>query len=246
MSINGDPVFGINSFGTSGGVAPAARWNSNNNINNNQILNVYSPNTALCASIQLTNGANTDWTITGNSIYWTNTKTSTAAAADYYYGIRITGGNGVNFNISNNFIGGTAVNCGGSAMTISNSTFGNKISAIDINTATSGTASSLQGNTIANISFLTNSNKSSAPFVFSGIVIESGLVNIGTVAGNTIGSNSSMGSISIGTAATGAGGVACGIAVLGASSNATISNNQVSGIFMNNSSGTHSISFFRY
>lgn len=243
-SSGGDPVFGINSFGMNGGVAPAAQWNSNNVISNNQIINIYSPNTALCAAIQLTNGANTDWTITGNSIFWSTTKTSTLAAADYFYGIRITGGNGVNFNISNNFIGGTSANCGGTAMTVSNNTFGNKICAIDLNLATTGTASSVQGNTVANISLNTNSNKSTAPFVFSGIMVESGLVNIGTITGNTIGSSATFGSISIATAATAAAGAVCGIAIQGVSSTATLSNNQVSGFNLTNSSGTHALNFF--
>ncbi len=239
-SISGDPIFGINSFGSSGAIA---RWNSNNSVIGNQIVNVYSPATALCAAIQLTNGANTVWNISNNSIYWTNNKSSTAATADYFYGIRITGGNGANFTISGNFIGGTAVNCGGTPMTISNNTFGNKISAIDINTSTVGIASSIQGNTIANIALATNSNKSTAPFIFSGIIV-SGLVNIGNLTANTIGSNLIAGSISVTTSATGAGGTVCGIGVQGASSNCNIANNVVSGISLLNGTGTRTMSFY--
>ena len=240
-SNSGDPAFGINSFGT-----PAAvPRNSNNTISNNQLLNIYSPTTALTAAIQLTNGGNSDWTITGNSIYWTTTKTSTLAAADYFYGIRITGGSGSNYNISNNFIGGMAANCGGSAMAITNNTFGNKICGIYLNIATTGTASSIQGNTIANIALNTNSNKSTASFVFSGIVIEAGLANVGTITGNTIGSTSSTGSIVISSSAVNAGGVVCGITVGGLSSNVNIANNSISGITLNNSGATNrSVSFF--
>ncbi len=243
-SINGDPLFGINSFGSSGGIAPAARWNSNNTIDGNQIINVYSPNRAICAAIQLTNASNTSWTIHSNNIYWTATKASTSAVADYFYGIRITGGNGENFIIHSNYIGGTAINCGGTAMTINNTTFGNKISGIYINSSNAGIASTIQGNTIANILLRTNSSKATSPYVFSGIMVDQGQVNIGTNAGNLIGSNSVNGSITV-SVASNSGGVVTGIATAGTGTITAIANNQVSGVtIMNPTSSAIFVNFY--
>jgi hypothetical protein len=229
-SINGDPIFGINSFGTSGGVAPAARWNSNNTINNNQVINVFAPFRAICAAIQLTNGSNTSWSIHNNSMYWTTNKTTTSAVIDYVYGIRITGGNGENFNIHSNYFGGTAALGLGTPMTIANNTFGNKISAIYINSSNSGVTSQINNNTVTNISLNTNSSKATSPYVFSGIMVDQGLVNL---SGNLVGSTTNTGNITV-TVVTNSSGIVTGIATGGAGTNTNISTNTVCGITVAN------------
>ncbi|MEO5674775.1 MAG: hypothetical protein ABIQ74_09015, partial [Chitinophagales bacterium] len=242
-SSNGYPIFGISSKGTSG---LQSKWNSNNTVTNNQIINTVNLNgtfTAYGSGIQLTNAANTDWTISGNSFYFTSPVTSTAANNNY--GIRITGGNGFNFLISGNYFGGTAQYCGGTPMTFANDDRGNKYCGIDVNVASSGTATSIQGNTISNIVLNTNSNANTLPGVCAGIAVEGGLVLIGTVTGNIVGSNTVNGSLTVNTAATSTTvqGAAYGITILSPST-FTISNNQVSGITLFPTLNSNAISFY--
>jgi hypothetical protein len=138
--------------------------------------------------------------------------------------------------ISSNYIGGTLANCGGSALTFTNTSFGNKFCGININTSNSGAASSIQGNTISNIAISSNSSQATSPYIFSGISIDGGLVNVGTSASNIIGSASSPGNIAV-TVATNAGGYVVGIASSGISSTTpVISNNVISGITVANPS----------
>ena len=62
------------------------------------------------------------------------------------------------------------------------------------------TATSVQGNTIANIVWRSSSSATTLPGVWSGIYVAAGNVNVGTVTGNTIGSSTGTGSISVTTA----------------------------------------------
>ncbi|MBX7140573.1 MAG: T9SS type A sorting domain-containing protein [Chitinophagales bacterium] len=243
-SSGGNPMNGIISYGTSG--TPSAKWNSSNTVTNCQIANFYADGSTVTSAcgIYLTQGANTDWTITNNSFYWTTSKTT--VAANEHYGVRISGGNGNNFVITGNYFGGSSANCGGSAMTFSSSARGNKFCAIRVNVATSGTATSIQGNTVANISLATSSTASTLPYVFCGIAVESGLVNIGNSTANLIGSNSTNGSITISYASTNATtpGYIIGISSEGSGSSATISNNQVSGISVSNVTLTNPVNIY--
>src|SRR6185503_11779242 len=126
------------------------------------------------------------------------------------------------------YIGGTAANCGGTPMTWSNLNNQNRYCGIDVDVATTGTATSIQGNTIANITLNTNSSTNILPGVIAGIAVEGGKTVIGTVTGNIIGSNTTNGSITVITAApsTTAMGAVYGITILGGNT-FTISNNQV-------------------
>lgn len=229
-SSGGNPYFGIVSYQAFGG--SSSRYNSGIQILNNNIINCYSPSNASSsrgAAIHCVTQGSTDWTISGNSIYFTSSVTTSAAAPETY-GIRVSGGNAQNMVISGNYIGGTAANCGGSALTFTNTTFGNKFCGICLNLSSSGTTSSIQGNTIANISLNTNSSALTSPYVFCGISIEGGLANVGTTTANVIGSTSSTGSISINVATNSAGNVV-GIGSSG-SATVSISNNQIGGISM--------------
>ena len=186
------PVNAIFSSGSAG------RENSSNIIRSNNIFNFFNAN-ANSYGINLSNGSS-DWTVTGNSFYET---TLIAPAGAYkYYPIFVNVGN--NNVISNNYIGGSAPLCGGSAFTISANT-AHYFCGIYIN---GGAASTVQNNTIRNINF---TGIQSNPW--DGIFINSGNAN---VTGNTIGAASGTGSIIITTpsavaSATMSGGVVTAI-----------------------------------
>jgi hypothetical protein len=169
--------------------------NHHNSIINNNIYNTWRINSDRSHSICI-NAYSTDFTITGNSIYETTAFNSSADA--YYSAIYInTGETGNNFNVSDNYIGGSSTQCGGSAFTMYPTSEANPglqkndiFYAIYLNVGTS-TTSSVQGNVIRNIS---SSNTSSAT-PFYGIKVDAGNVNIGTTSGNIIGNSTGTGSI---------------------------------------------------
>ncbi len=178
-----------NAIVSNGTTSTSARYNSGITITNNEIKNVYRNGTN-CAAILLLNGS-TDFTITNNSIYQTSTRTPTTGTVWSLINVNTSVAN--NINISNNYLGGTAVNCGGTAWTVSGNQ-SNAIYFIRFASAGTTTASAVNGNTIANVSF--SSNPSTAGVVyFDGIIVEAGLVNIGTVTGNTIGNTTSNGNL---------------------------------------------------
>lgn len=180
-----------NAIVSNGTITTSARYNSNISITNNEIMDVYR-DAQTCSAILLLNGS-TDFTITGNSIYQTSTKTPALATVWNVINVNTSVAN--NINISNNFLGGTAANCGGTAWTI-NGAASNAIYFIRIQTAGTTTSSNINGNTIGNINF-TSTPASGALIYFAGINIESGLVNVGTISGNSIGNNSSTGNITL-------------------------------------------------
>lgn len=165
----------------------ASRENSNNTISDNNFYDHFRTNSA-SSGISLA-GLTTHWTITGNSFYETTspfvpTGTFTYAAVN----VSNTSGNG--FVIAGNFIGGSGPGCSGDPMIISSAT-SSRLTGIYLSVG-AATASSLQGNTIRNISLTTTNT---TPFY--GISIAAGTVNIGTEQGNTIGSNTGAGSIEV-------------------------------------------------
>jgi hypothetical protein len=193
----GYPAYSIFSYGTT---STTARYNSGNQILNNNIFNFWI-NGGYCGAVYLSDGSGDNWVISGNSFYQTSSRTSTSNTTGGWNIIFLnyTGIN--NCTVTNNYIGGSAPNCGGTPWTASTSAFGALqfpgIRAI----VGSNTASSIQGNTIANIDFSTRTSSGSYPFV--GILVQSGEVNVGNVTGNTIGSSTGTGSISISFSNTG-------------------------------------------
>ena len=117
-------------------------------------------------------GAGDGWVINPSSFY------QTAARTTQIRFIYILGGNG--HSIVNNSIGGSAPNAGGSYMTVAADYYG-----IYLNAGTT-IASSIQGNTIANIRATGGGNGC------YGINVNAGNVNVGDVSGNTIGSSDSL------------------------------------------------------
>lgn len=166
-----------------------------NTISNCNIYNFYAANN-FAAGIDIET-ANTDWTITGNSLYQTTARVPTAASGLFSIYISNTGNN---FVISNNYIGGSAASCGGSALSFDiGATQANDFYPIDV-TAGSSSACTIQNNTIANINFGTKWASTSANSLsFIGIIASTGYINI---SNNTIGSATGNGSISITYATT--------------------------------------------
>ena len=174
---------------------------SNNNIHGTASGNSYS-------SIYSNNAANT-LTITNNNIF--DFIARGVFANNIANGIEVSGNNffqtaicnnsfqysidiraGLGHTISNNYIGGTTPNCGGSSW---ENTAKVDFRAIYLSVGTT-TVTSVQGNTIQNIK-LSSVNNSSTATLFYMISVGAGLVNVGSVSGNIIGHATSANSILI-------------------------------------------------
>lgn len=130
-----------------------------------------------------------DWTISDNSLYET-TSFSPSGNSRQYYLIRVANTAGNDFKILNNFIGGSAAQCGGTAW-VSNPTSNHRFYAIHLSVGT-GASSSVQNNTIRNYNF-----RSTHALPWYGIYVATGNINIGTDVGNTIGSDIGNGSVTV-------------------------------------------------
>ncbi|MBT6763173.1 MAG: hypothetical protein HOA90_01435, partial [Prolixibacteraceae bacterium] len=174
------PVNAIYSLGTVG------KDNSENIISNNNIFD-FLKHASASKGIFLSSNT-TAWTIDGNSFYETSSFSPTGTVTFEVIKIDNVSGNG--FIVSNNYIGGTAAQCGGTAWTKTNST-NNLFRAIYLEVGTT-VASSVQNNTIQNFNW---SNSGIANWL--GIKVVEGDVNIGTSTGNTIGAITGTNSISV-------------------------------------------------
>ncbi len=179
------PLNAIYSEGT------ATYENSGDTIRNNNIYDFISPG---LSSSGINLGLNTTaWSISGNSFY--ETAPFVPSAAVIYEIINISG-KGNNYNISGNYIGGSAPQCGGSPWTKTNA-FNNVFYGIYLN-ANTGTSSNIQNNIIRNIDWSNSLNGS-----WTGMYIAGGDVNIGGEGtGNTIGAATGTGSISVNSKTT--------------------------------------------
>jgi len=163
----------------------ATYLNSTNTVSNNNIYDCASTTNgwSFCA-INLVD-YNTDWTISGNSFY----ETAPVAAKNDLYFIKITNTNGAgnNFTVSNNYLGGGAPQCGGSAFRQGTGTANNiPLKAIYLKVG-NGTQSKVQGNVIKNITW-----QVTAASNVIGIQIDAGNVLVGGATanlGNTIGAS---------------------------------------------------------
>jgi len=208
------PVNAIYSAGTS-----AAVDNSGNTISNNDIQDFFSPTLASSGIYVASNSS--AWTINGNKLFQTATRTATAA--NTHRGINIVTASGTGYIISNNIIG--RANTAGTGSTTYAGAFANLYRGIEMTVGTA-VASSVQGNNIDGISFSTTS-ASALPGIFSGISVLAGKVDIGTVTGNTIGATTGNGSIVITSTTT--AGVITGIYSISAST-VNIQNNKIGSI----------------
>lgn len=192
------------------------------NILNNNIYDFHNRGANSWGILQFSGHRN--WTISGNRFYQTTSKNTDIADADHYV-IYVNDFEG-RTSITNNTIGFSSASGTGNYTLIS-SRISNFIGIYAIGNTTD--TLNIQGNTIRNIFFTTQSNGA----IFRGIFSTYGFVKIGNVSGNTIGDVNSNANISLGmNALSGSGSYspAYGIAVTGSSTSCTIKNNIISGI----------------
>lgn len=206
-----------------GSTTSTAHNNSGIQIIDNRISDFFRA-TAADWGIFVSTG-NTGWTITGNSFFQTAARLNTNGAIDG--GIQINNGSGNGFNISNNFIGGSAPNAGGTAWTIAGAVT-NRFRGVSLSIG-SATASSVQGNTIANFAFASTSSAVTTGGPWNGIYLGTGDANIGTVTGNTIGAPTGNGSININITSS-SGSISSGIFCDATGTVSNISNNTIGSI----------------
>ncbi|HEV7783520.1 MAG TPA: hypothetical protein VGO58_19735, partial [Chitinophagaceae bacterium] len=225
------PNNGIFSLGTT---TTAALNNSGNIISNNSIDNYFAA-AAVSAGVNLSSG-NTDWTISGNKLFQSATRTQTTGAQ--HSGIMISNISGNNFQVIGNTIG--FANSAGTGTYSFVAVSGSSVLIPIFLSVGTTTPTSVQGNTIAGIAMSGAGAGTSSSAAFRGIYVASGLAYIGATSagasgtGNTIGSQSAAGSITYTSSATAASDV-IGIFNFG-SNNWVVMNNTVGGITAANSS----------
>ena len=195
---NSDNVIRFNNIGDGatlpyGLVYSNGSLNARNTVTDNNLFNYYGANSNTAAAVYLGN-AGSNWVLANNSIYQTTARTPTAAT---HYGLYAASGNG--HTVTGNYIGGSAPLAGGTPHTVTGTVAAYRFVGIFLNT--SGAATSVQDNTIANISWLSSSGATTTNGVLSGIYVGSGDANIGTVTGNTVGTAAGPITVSISTAA---------------------------------------------
>ncbi|KAI9459571.1 hypothetical protein F5148DRAFT_1150819 [Russula earlei] len=234
------PSIGIYSLGYDNQGSTAAyiaQFNDNDTITNNNIYDFYS--SANSVGIEANYG-NTGWNISGNSFFQTSAITVSSSATSYNRAIWLipyrgnyAGEVGNGFAITGNYIGGTLPACGGTPYTFSSGTTGyfEGIRLELADAATAQAATSVQGNTITNIS-ITSSTSSDA---MHGINITSGKgnVNVGTITGNTIGTaTGTTGATSGGITIAASGAVPSHMILVGGTYTINVKNNVVGNVLL--------------
>lgn len=189
------------------------------------------------AAINIVTGAS-DWTINANSFYQTASRTFTMTSATDQGMIFVASTSfGINFNITNNFIGGSAASCGGSPLTWTGGTTGTPTPRLIRFTTAIGGFSNISGNTIKNIS-ITTASTSTASSLISHL---NGNVNI---SNNTIGSQTAVNDINFITTSTSTSPIfyAIGVGTGATISKININNNNLGGLTVTNTS-TGTVSF---
>ena len=169
------------------GTNTIGKENSGVIIRENNIYDIFRDINISGSCIYVVSG-NTDLQITANSFYET---TNWNPLNTTYYVINIDNTSGNNFNVSNNYVGGSASLCGGSAWSKNNRGY-DHFMCIYMKVGTT-TASNIQGNTITNWNYINSGSTRS----WYGINVGGGSVNIGTITANTIGAGSSTASITV-------------------------------------------------
>jgi len=173
--------------------------NVGNKITNNEFKDViaqYVASTNIYILGGVTSPQNDNYTISGNSFYNSTALADFAAnnLAKVMIGIGASSAPfGGSHTITDNYIGGTTANCGGTKfIKTARETTLNVIQIYPSPSVSGGGATSIQNNTITNISW----SNDYYPANMTGINIGGGTgdVNIGTETGNTIGDNTTNGS----------------------------------------------------
>jgi hypothetical protein len=229
------PWCGINLLGGVG------QNNDNLRISNNYIYNFYANGVSGGFGINLEN-FNSTVTITGNSFYQNANRS--LAGSHSYTAIRVSSGSGNSINVTNNFIGGTAPECGGSVTTFSATAGpGGAVLAnlIDIDETGFIGLSLVSGNTIKNIATSSVSSTGSTEGALTGITVRRGLVD---VRDNIIGDATGGLTANFNATAFASGGRVSGIAVLTAVSGTgvegVIEGNRIDNLVLNSTGSTAS------
>ncbi|MGB2752525.1 MAG: fibronectin type III domain-containing protein, partial [Pyrinomonadaceae bacterium] len=204
------PVNGVSSTGTT----TLGLENNKNTVSNNNIFNFFSA-TGDHNGLLLGSG-NTNWTVSGNSIYNTNGPLNVTTTSVVWNGIRMSSATGSwGHNVTGNFIGGTLPSGGGGALTF---TGGGVIRATQLTTG-SQISTSLQGNTIGNFNLTSISTATGG----AGLGMVTGAYNAGDITPNIV----SNWTLNI----TGAASLWRGISVgTGTAATTVVANNVVSNI----------------
>ncbi len=221
------PSAGIVSAGTSG------NENSNNTVSNNKIFNFWSDDRS-SAGISI-DANNTDWIISDNHFYQEDE--ITAGGGNTHYGIYLA--SSVGHTLTGNFIGGSAMECGGTPWTTTGS-FPNIFAGIYLDGVNDGEIT-VQNNTIGNFHWETAPDPvpGEASVGWAGIRFAGGITGI---LDNTIGSGTGNGNIVIHISSE-VHAVSYGIVGGIEDANITISGNTIGGIEVSSGNTSYSHSF---
>ncbi len=235
---------GVVSIGTSGAT------NSGIIVSNSNIFDFYVSSTSTTNTVGIVFGSQTTTcTAIGNSLYQTQPRAYATSANVNHYIIFVNNGNG-GFNISNNYVGGSAPQCGGSAWTTTQTssitTTGYRLWCIDFETSQT-TSSEIQGNVVQNFNISSNFN-SGGSSVFAAILVQSGHANIGNASGNIVGAATGTGSIIINnntTTGTAAATLVVGISTTSNAANTyNIANNSIGSFKVISSNASYYYHFY--
>jgi hypothetical protein len=176
------PVYAIYATGNT------TKPNKGNQITNNEFTNFMAAGSPAIGILILGNATaniNDNYTISGNSMYGNIT---TNSGGNRWFMQIGAAGNGGSHTITDNFIGGSSAQCGGSKMTKGGTVVSNFIG-IQLTTPANGT-SLVQNNTIRNINWSFTSTSINTNN-FNGILV-AGLGDA-IISGNNIGNNTSSG-----------------------------------------------------
>lgn len=204
--------------------------NSGNSICNNNIYDFLHP--AIASNGIRIAANNTQWIISGNSLY----ETTSFAPVDSvrYKGISISSTTSSGIVVEGNFIGGSLPFCSGVAWTKTNQS-NNPFMAIYLNVGIDKTTS-VQGNVIRNINW-----QNSGTAEWRGINIAAGNVDAGTITPNMLGDAIGNGSLAVTSGATDA--TVYGISVESRGI-VNIQHNTIGSIAVNTASDTDAANFY--
>ncbi len=208
--------------------------NSGNIIRYNNIYDFFPETMGYYGSYGIYMKYSTDFSIIGNSFYETTDFVATDGYSNTneYCVIKIEAYSyGDNFIITDNYIGGQASACGGSAW--AKTGYGRPFYGIKIKSSADNNANNIQGNVIKNISW---DNDAAANWY--AVSVEDGNLNIGNSSGNTIGVTSGTSSIEL------TNGNFYGIHFDSYGGTINCQNNNIGGIKTNNSNSTSASSFY--
>jgi hypothetical protein len=213
---------------SAGSTGTTAQNNSGGVISNCNIYNFFNA-TATHVGVSLGSG-NQNWTIQGNSFYQTAARNMTGTGTIECQAVASSSASTNGIQVLGNWIGGSAPQCAGAAMTYTGNA---TVRALRMTVGTT-VPTSIQGNTFDNVAVTSTSASSSQTLI--GAV--SGSFNIGTVTPNTIGSQSLANRLvySLSNTSTAAfNAISCGTGTPGV---ITVANNTIGGIAVSGVSGT--------